>query len=85
MKNSVIIILAIISSIFQLVYNTKDPNILPGRDVIVHLFEWKWKDVAKECERYLGPKGFGAIQVSPPNEHNVINEPFRPWWVVILN
>jgi len=35
----------------------------------VHLFEWKWADVALECEQWLGPKGFTAVQVSPPNEH----------------
>merc|ERR1719401_708190 len=35
----------------------------------VHLFEWSWADVAKECEEFLGPKGFTAVQVSPPNEH----------------
>lgn len=35
----------------------------------VHLFEWKWDDIAKECEDFLGPKGYTAVQVSPPNEH----------------
>ncbi len=35
----------------------------------VHLFEWRWSDVASECETFLGPKGFEAVQVSPPNEH----------------
>lgn len=35
----------------------------------VHLFEWQWTDVAQECEQFLGPKGFTAVQVSPPNEH----------------
>jgi len=36
----------------------------------VFLFEWSWDDVAKECEEWLGPKGFTAVLVSPPNEHN---------------
>ena len=31
----------------------------------VHLFEWKWSDVATECEQFLGPKGYSAVQVSP--------------------
>lgn len=35
----------------------------------VHLFEWKWDDIAEECEQFLGPKGYTAVQVSPPNEH----------------
>lgn len=42
---------------------SKNPNFAPGRTVIVHLFEWKWTDIALECERFLGPKGFGGVQV----------------------
>jgi alpha-amylase len=42
----------------------------------VHLFEWRWSDVAAECESFLGPRGFEAVQVSPPNEH--IDHP--TWW-----
>ena len=38
-------------------------------DVFVHLFEWPWPAVAAECETQLGPKGFKAVQVSPPQEH----------------
>lgn len=47
-------------------------------DVFVHLFEWKWADIAAECESVLGPRGFRAVQVSPPQEHAVING--APWW-----
>jgi alpha-amylase len=39
------------------------------RSVFVQLFEWTWPDVAQECEQVLGPAGFSAVQVSPPNEH----------------
>ncbi|WP_440057047.1 alpha-amylase (plasmid) [Pseudoalteromonas sp. T1lg65] len=42
----------------------------------VHLFEWSWPDVAKECETFLGPNGYAAVQVSPPNEHIVGDT----WW-----
>ncbi len=35
----------------------------------VHLFEWSWPDIAQECEDFLGPKGFDAVQISPPQEH----------------
>ena len=42
----------------------------------VHLFEWNWQDVAQECEQYLGPKGYAAVQVSPPNEHIQGSQ----WW-----
>lgn len=41
----------------------KDPHFSRGHDTIVHLFEWKWSDIAQECESFLGPKGFGGIQV----------------------
>nr|VFJ95199.1 MAG: alpha-amylase [Candidatus Kentron sp. H]VFJ96068.1 MAG: alpha-amylase [Candidatus Kentron sp. H]VFK02140.1 MAG: alpha-amylase [Candidatus Kentron sp. H] len=41
----------------------------------VHLFEWSWADIAKECE-YLDKKGYAAVQVSPPQEHIQGSE----WW-----
>lgn len=44
----------------------------------VHLFEWRWTDIAGECETVLGPLGFAAVQVSPPQEHAVIAG--FPWW-----
>ncbi|KAM5257258.1 pancreatic alpha-amylase isoform 5-T5 [Ctenodactylus gundi] len=56
------------------------PHTWSGRTSIVHLFEWRWADIALECERYLAPYGFGGVQVSPPNENIVITNPFRPWW-----
>jgi alpha-amylase len=47
-------------------------------DVFVHLFEWKWTDIAAECENVLGPAGFHAVQVSPPEEHS-LEPPNYPW------
>jgi len=47
-------------------------------DVFVHLFEWKWTDVATECVQVLGPAGFTAVQISPPQEHSV-QAPTYPW------
>lgn len=46
-------------------------------DVMVHLFEWKWTDIARECETVLGPAGVAAVQVSPPQEHSLV--PARDW------
>jgi alpha-amylase len=46
-------------------------------DVSVHLFEWPWADIANECETVLGPAGFHAVQVSPPQEHSIT--PSRDW------
>ncbi len=62
---------------------TLDPSYRPSGqmaagDVVVHLFEWKWTDVATECEQVLGPRGYRAVQVSPPQEHSV-QPPDYPW------
>ena len=46
-------------------------------DVSVHLFEWKWTDIAAECATVLGPAGFKAVQVSPPQEHSIV--PSHDW------
>lgn len=48
----------------------------PGN--IVHLFEWKFADVANECEQYLAPNGYKGVQISPVHENAVF--PGRPWW-----
>jgi alpha-amylase len=39
-----------------------------AQTTFVHLFEWKWNDIASECENFLGPKGYAAVQVSPPQK-----------------
>ncbi|XP_055524227.1 alpha-amylase A-like [Wyeomyia smithii] len=49
-----------------------------GRSGIVHLFEWKWNDIADECERFLAPNGYAGVQVSPPTENIIVSG--RPWW-----
>src|SRR5690606_35328404 len=56
-----------------------DPWETPAAGVFVHLFEWPWTDIATECESFLGPTGYSAVQVSPPNEHwaRTTNP---PWW-----
>lgn len=48
------------------------------RTVFVQLFEWPWADIARECETYLGPRGFSAVQVSPPQEH--LSRAEANWW-----
>jgi len=50
------------------------------RTVFVHLFEWQWEDVATECETVLGPQGYAAVQISPPQEHVVLPDAGFPWW-----
>lgn len=45
-------------------------------EVSVQLFEWAWADVARECELRLGPDGYKAALVSPPQEHITGTQ----WW-----
>ena len=47
-----------------------------GPAAFVQLFEWSWNDVAEECESFLGPEGYPAVQVSPATEH--VEGP--AWW-----
>ncbi|EDW33594.1 GL11824 [Drosophila persimilis] len=61
-----------------LVLAQHNPHWWGNRNTIVHLFEWKWEDIAEECENFLGPRGFAGVQVSPANE-NIVS-PGRPWW-----
>ena len=44
-----------------------EPSVNDG--VFVQMFEWRWTDLAHECEEYLGPTGYTAVQTSPPQEH----------------
>ncbi len=64
-----------------------DASPAPEGGVFVHLFEWRWADIEKECP-YLAQRGYAAVQVSPPQEHlvptadmgGVATNDF-PWWV----
>ena len=56
-------------------------NYQEGHAGMIHLFEWHWDWIADECESLLGPKKWGGVQVSPPNENRVIYQGTdRPWW-----
>jgi alpha-amylase len=45
---------------------------------MVHLFNWTWNDVARECEQVLAPAGYDAVQISPPMEHALVEG--RSWY-----
>ncbi len=49
-------------------------------DVIVNLWEWPWASVSSECTNVLGPAGYGAVQVAPPEDS--ISVAGHPWWDV---
>ncbi|RXN12673.1 pancreatic alpha-amylase-like isoform X2 [Labeo rohita] len=70
--------LLILAALFRFSFAQFDPN--TKRTAIVHLFEWRWADLAAECERYLGPNGFGGVQISPPSESIIVTDRWHPWW-----
>lgn len=47
-------------------------------DTSVQLFQWRWTDIATECTQWLGPQGYGAVQISPPQASKTANG----WWGV---
>lgn len=75
MKFFLIFSICLITTIVKSQFN---PNFIENHSVIVHLFEWKWKDITKECEDFLGPRGYGGVQVSPVNENIKVSN--RPWY-----
>ncbi|MGI8665575.1 MAG: alpha-amylase [Jatrophihabitans sp.] len=59
------------------------------KDVVVNLFEWNWPSVAAECTSVLGPAGYAAVQVAPPQDSlrrtalgNGSDTVLHPWWEV---
>jgi alpha-amylase len=77
---------------------TAEPDSVPAsatrngadrREVLANLFEWNWPSVARECVTVLGPKGYGGVQVSPPQDSlkrtelgNGSDTILHPWWEV---
>jgi alpha-amylase len=56
-------------------------------NVVANLFEWNWPSVAKECTTVLGPKGYAAVQVAPPQDSlsrtaTDSTPVLHPWWEV---
>ena len=48
--------------------------------VIVQMFDWPWTAIAAECTSVLGPDGYAAVQISPPQEAVVLAADGYPWW-----
>jgi alpha-amylase len=60
-----------------------------NRDVVANLFEWNWVSVGRECTTQLGPAGYAAVQVAPPQDSvkrtalgNGSDVDLHPWWEV---
>ncbi|KAF7327096.1 Alpha-amylase [Mycena kentingensis (nom. inval.)] len=47
-----------------------------SKTVIIQMFEWSWNNIATECTNFIGPAGYGFVQVSPPQEHVTGSQ----WW-----
>lgn len=56
------------------------PETSPAEGPMVQMFQWPWDSVARECADFLGPRGFGAVQVSPPQEHVQLADSGYPWY-----
>lgn len=55
--------------------------------VVANLFEWNWPSVGKECKTVLGPAGYAAVQVAPPQDSlsrtaTDSTTVLHPWWEV---
>lgn len=50
------------------------------KDVTANLFEYNFPSVAADCTDVLGPDGFAAVQVSPPQDS--YDQPDHYWWDV---
>ncbi|KAF8153815.1 glycoside hydrolase [Crassisporium funariophilum] len=47
-----------------------------SKNVIIQMFDWSWDSIAAECSSFIGPAGYGFVQVSPPQEHITGSQ----WW-----
>ncbi len=53
--------------------------------VTANLWEWNWRSVSAACTDHLGPAGFGAVQVAPPQESVSLpnsSDGVHPWYEV---
>jgi len=58
---------------------------LNASDVTANLWEWNWNSISAACTNQLGPAGYGAVQVAPPQESISLatsDNGAHPWWEV---
>ncbi|MET7338745.1 carbohydrate-binding module family 20 domain-containing protein [Nonomuraea sp. NPDC005650] len=58
---------------------------LNDSEVTANLWEWNWRSVSAACTNHLGPAGFGAVQVAPPQESVSLpnsSDGVHPWYEV---
>jgi alpha-amylase len=61
-------------------HSGRDSSPMAANDVIANLWEWPWTSVAAECTGRLGPDGYAAVQVAPPEDSLDVDK--HPWWDV---
>ncbi|TFK33167.1 glycoside hydrolase [Crucibulum laeve] len=66
--------LAAPSSLVNTTLSSRAPS--ASKKVIIQMFDWNWDSIAAECTNFIGPAGYGYIQVSPPQEHIQGSQ----WW-----
>jgi len=78
------VLVALLSSVVVSLGVVPAAQAAPRRDVVANLWEWNWSSVANECTTVLGPQGYGAVQVAPPQDSLSRSgpEPVHPWWEV---
>ncbi|KAF8886960.1 glycoside hydrolase superfamily [Infundibulicybe gibba] len=54
----------------------RQPESQLEKRVIIQLFGWNWVSIAAECREFIGPAGYGYVQVSPAQEHLTGDN----WW-----
>lgn len=58
------VVLAVVLAVVGAEDGTEDGEVVfPPGHTLVHLFEWRWEDVADECMNFLAPKGYWGVQV----------------------
>ncbi|MDI5943106.1 alpha-amylase family glycosyl hydrolase, partial [Micromonospora sp. DH15] len=58
---------------------------LNDSEVTANLWEWNWNSVSAACTNHLGPAGYGAVQVAPPQESVSLPnsaDGVHPWYEV---
>uniref|UniRef100_A0A336MI31 alpha-amylase n=1 Tax=Culicoides sonorensis TaxID=179676 RepID=A0A336MI31_CULSO len=68
----------VLNFILITVFAQKTPHFYEDRSVLVSLLDWKFNDIANECENFLGPNGYGGVQISPVTENAILEG--RPWY-----
>jgi len=65
-----------LASLISLALAVPAPRQASGKDVIIQLFQWNWDSIASECTNFIGPAGYGYVQVGTASEHIQGSQ----WW-----